>query len=305
MNTIHKIIIISILFFWGFSNINAQKNNGIAYVDLGLPSGNLWATNNIGSSGSYVGKRFTWGDTESSSINYWYDNSSSSYNYKYGNQSLTITKYCSNPALGYQGYSDNLSVLQPEDDAATANWGEGWRIPTYEDWMELISNCTIELVIKGNGWDDKWVVTAKNGNSISLPFSKEGYWSSSLNPEVPIVHGASNWITTVLGCIIVCVLVDDKFVLCVRENQMCCMTLTAKFPSHLSRTRWKPYPIHDYGVILFMSLILMAFFPSMRSVISIRLYLPFATRRMFLSWSWLQLIIILMNSLPVWPIIGA
>ena len=185
MNTIHKIIIISILFFGVFSNINAQKNNGIAYVDLGLPSGNLWATNNIGSSGSYVGKLFTWGDTKSSSNNYWYNNSGSSFNYKYGNQSLTITKYCSNPALGYQGYSDNLSVLQPEDDAATAIWGEGWRIPTYEDWMELISNCTIELVIKGNGWDDKWVVTAKNGNSISLPFSKEGYWSSSLNPEVP------------------------------------------------------------------------------------------------------------------------
>ena len=196
MNTIHKIIIISILFFWGFSNINAQKNNGIAYVDLGLPSGNLWATNNIGSSGSYVGKRFTWGDTESSSINYWYDNSSSSYNYKYGNQSLTITKYCSNPALGYQGYSDNLSVLQPEDDAATVHWGDGARTPTKAEWQELLDNTTVTQAVIDGVLGLQF--TGSNGVSIFLPAAEFGhesymshiencgaYWSSSLNTDAP------------------------------------------------------------------------------------------------------------------------
>jgi hypothetical protein len=195
MNIIHKITIISMLFFGVFSNIYAQKNNGIAYVDLGLPSGNLWATNNIGGKGDYAGYEFAWGDTKSRSYYVWYKNSE--YHYKYGNPSMKITKYCSNPAFGYQGYSDNLTVLQPEDDAATANWGEEWRIPTYEDWMELISNCTIRLVyeeeLKPNSYTTYinggrpmiWKVIGKNGNSISLPFSEHGYWSSSLNPKVP------------------------------------------------------------------------------------------------------------------------
>ena len=55
----------------------------------------------------------------------------------------TLTKYCNNPDYGYNGYIDNLTTLLPEDDAATANWGDGWCMPTYDQWLELKQNTTL------------------------------------------------------------------------------------------------------------------------------------------------------------------
>lgn len=161
------------------------------YVDMGLPSGMKWATCNIGAtSPEDYGDYFAWGETKPKNTYSWS-------NYRYSNGGLfTLTKYCNNPANGYNGYTDNLTTLEACDDAATANWGESWRMPTYRELQELVDVCTSEWVIL-NGVRGR-MFTGPNGNSIFLPathwynFGYEEtnyggeydyggcYWSSSL-----------------------------------------------------------------------------------------------------------------------------
>ena len=92
------------------------------YVDLGLPSGTLWATDAIRNSNG-DGLYFAWGETQG----YTYEQIGEDYtlnNYKYGyidnNDNFIPTKY---------NETDNKTILDPEDDAATANWGAQWKIP--------------------------------------------------------------------------------------------------------------------------------------------------------------------------------
>ena len=138
--------------------------NGHDWVDLGLPSGLKWATCNVGSStpeGS--GDYFAWGETTTKNI-------FSSSNYT---------------------YSDNPTILPSDRDAATANWGVGWRMPTYDEMKELKKNCTVTWTTQ-NGVNGR-LFTGPNGNSIFLPAtgnrsdnslydagSRGHYWSSSL-----------------------------------------------------------------------------------------------------------------------------
>ena len=157
------------------------------YVDLGLPSGLLWATCNVGAeTAEEYGDYFAWGETQPKDYYYW-----STYQYCNGSSS-TLTKYCNNSSNGYNGYTDNLTTLLPEDDAATANWGSDWRMPTNEEWQELYNNTTVTWTTR-NGVDGR-LFTASNGNSLFLPAAgfRNGsylagaggngdYWSSSLN----------------------------------------------------------------------------------------------------------------------------
>ena len=143
--------------------------NGRDYIDLGLPSGTMWATCNVGTD-AYV---YSLGG---------YDD---------------FTKYCTKPEFGYNGFTDNLKTLQPSDDAATVNWGEGWRTPTINEWVELLTKCSYTFTTR-NGVKG-CLFTARNGNSIFLPVRgrigndkssiEDGmgnYWSSSLNTGMPI-----------------------------------------------------------------------------------------------------------------------
>ena len=108
------------------------------YVDLGLPSGLLWATCNVGAtSPEDYGDYFAWGETQPKDTYEW-----STYQYCNGSYN-TLTKYCSNSSYGYNGFTDNLTTLLPEDDAATANWGGNWRMPTKEEFQELYNNTTV------------------------------------------------------------------------------------------------------------------------------------------------------------------
>ena len=156
------------------------------YVDLGLPSGTLWATCNVGANApEEYGDYFAWGETAPKDVYNW-----STYQYCMGSYN-TLTKYCNDPNYGYNGFTDNLTTLLPEDDAATANWGNGWRMPTEGEWQELYSNTTVTL-IQQNGVNG-CLFTAANGNSLFLPAtgyrwdsnldlvgSNGDYWSSSL-----------------------------------------------------------------------------------------------------------------------------
>jgi hypothetical protein len=126
-------------------------------VDLGLPSGTLWATCNVGANApEEFGHQFAWGETAPKETYNWYT-------YKWCEDGL-LTKYCNNSS---DGTVDNKIELDPEDDAAYVNWGPSWRMPTVEQLVELYSNCTQQWTelngVKGI------LVTGPNGNSIFLP----------------------------------------------------------------------------------------------------------------------------------------
>lgn len=121
------------------------------WVDLGLPSGTKWASKNLGAtSESDAGDYFSWGET--SPKDQYTDNS-----YK---------------APKLEWYDDEL---QPEYDAAVAYWGKKWRMPTYEQFKELLNCCDCKYETK----DGVVVFTAvgPNGNYIILPMGgmKKGF----------------------------------------------------------------------------------------------------------------------------------
>jgi len=166
------------------------------YVDLGLPSGTLWATTNIGAdSPEDPGDHFAWGETDGDSSGKT-DFSWSSYKYCEGAE-RTLTKYCSKSEYGYNGYTDTLTELEPEDDAAYTNWGKAWRMPTKDQWVELSEKCTWLWTTTQNGVSCRKVV-GPNGNYILLPIagrwsdsqlgradSHGYYWSCSLHTDYP------------------------------------------------------------------------------------------------------------------------
>ena len=141
------------------------------WVDLGLPSGTLWATCNVGaSSPEEYGDHFAWGETAPKDyygwstykwcINRYYDG----YEWRHN-----LTKYCTNSYQGYKSFYDNKRVLDPEDDAAYVNWGASWRMPTTEQQQELVENCTwTETTL--NGVKGR-LVTGPNGNTIFMPLA--------------------------------------------------------------------------------------------------------------------------------------
>ena len=146
-------------------------HNSYGYVDLGLPSGTLWATMNVGAdSPEDYGDYFAWGETEPKTTytldNYkWYD-----YNEE------IFTKYCTSSNYGNV---DNKTVLDLADDAAHANWGGDWRMPTRAEQDELRTECTWTLHNDGDGY----IVIGPNGNSIILPFAGYGPNDVFVNPH--------------------------------------------------------------------------------------------------------------------------
>ena len=125
------------------------------------------------------GHYFAWGETERKEVYEW-----STYKYSEDNK---MTKYCNISDDGYEGFTDNLTILESGDDAATVNWGSGWRTPTKEQWEELIDNTN-------GAWTTQNEVYGRvfygNGQSIFLPAAGDrdhgSYWSSSLDTNYPI-----------------------------------------------------------------------------------------------------------------------
>lgn len=161
---------------WGDEPVT-PGDPGPEYVDLGLPSGTLWATTNIPG-------YFAWGEITPTELYNWYY-------YKWCKGTFnTLTKYCTNSEYGYNGFIDNKTELDFEDDAAYVNWGPSWRMPTLSQWQELYNRCTWEWTGSGQ------LVTGPNGNTLFLPASGSYehelclgtgeigvYWSSSLDYE--------------------------------------------------------------------------------------------------------------------------
>ena len=158
------------------------------FVDLGLPSGTLWADRNVGAdSPESYGDYFAWGETTTKSTYNW-----STYKWCKGDHSA-MTKYCTYSSFGTV---DNKIVLDLEDDAAYVNMGADWRMPTNDELNELVNNCTWTWTTQSG--TEGYRVTGPNGNSIFLPatgcrydssLSSAGsdgwYWSALLNEFNP------------------------------------------------------------------------------------------------------------------------
>ena len=141
--------------------VNAQqKINGHEYVDLGLSV--KWATCNVGAtSPEEYGDYYAWGETTTKS------DYSSSNCLTYG---LSISQ------LQSQGYIDSEGNLNPQYDAARANWGGTWRMPTKAEMQELEDRCTWRWATQNGVYGRK--VKGPNGNSIFLPYAGYRYGSS-------------------------------------------------------------------------------------------------------------------------------
>lgn len=143
-------------------------------IDLGLPSGKKWAACNLGASTpEEYGAYFAWGEIEPKQTFEWN-------NYKLGNgetdSKIKMTKYCSQSK---RGEVDSRQLLEAADDAAIVLTAGKWRIPTKEEWEELLNGCTWGWVknYNGKGFDMKVGTSKTNGNTILFPFS--GYYNGT------------------------------------------------------------------------------------------------------------------------------
>ena len=136
------------------TTLSAVNANGHEYVDLGLPSGLLWATCNVGAnSPEEYGNYYAWGETETKS-EYTKDNS--------------VTSGLSYSELQSKGYIDEQGNLTLSHDAARANCGDGWRMPTVDEWSDLQVYCTWTWTTQ-NGVKGYKIKSEVNSNYIFLP----------------------------------------------------------------------------------------------------------------------------------------
>ncbi|MCQ2219559.1 MAG: hypothetical protein MJZ33_13945 [Paludibacteraceae bacterium] len=151
----------------GNGHSDTGKVGKYPYVDLGLPSGLKWATYNVGATKpEEYGDYFAWGETKPQADS---DTSYSWATYKWCNGNFySMTKYCSQ---SFNGTVDSLNTLLPEDDAATANWGSAWRMPTDEELDEMIEGCNWEWTkdYNGTGVSGQIGTSETNGNTIFFP----------------------------------------------------------------------------------------------------------------------------------------
>ena len=162
------------------------------FVDLGLPSGLLWAKCNIGAATEMdTGDYFSWGETAPKT--------------KFGKGKY---KFAVGDNFSKYNKCDKLRQLQPEDDAATIILGPWCHMPTRAEWEELIEKCTWEAtkVTMPTATEPivgYWKVTGPNGNHIILPstgfydastlvFRWTDYIASTLNSDLEYVE-ALKW----------------------------------------------------------------------------------------------------------------
>jgi len=140
-------------------------------VDLGLPSGTLWADRNIGAkSPEDFGLYFSWGNIEGHAMGSGYD----------------FDDY--NETKGHELNGD----IDIEHDAARSNMGEPWQMPTKEQFQELVDNCTREWCCE-NGHMGSRFTSKINGKSVFFPAAGLGYGTSILNVGSSGDYWSSSW----------------------------------------------------------------------------------------------------------------
>ena len=155
--------------------VNGQEN-GVDYADLGLPSGTLWATCNVGAtSPEQAGLYFAFGETTGFTAE----------QVEKGVRKFDSASYTASSVSG------NLTL---EQDAARANLGGNWRMPNKAEWKELIENCNVAWMddYNGTGVAGRVFTSKINGNSVFFPAagrcggssvgdvgSRGSYWSAT------------------------------------------------------------------------------------------------------------------------------
>ena len=135
-----------------------MKENGFEYVDLGLPSGTMWATCNVGADKPEdEGLLFQFGRVDG---------------YKYGDSNKFINKNNNSTATSGKTYKRN-DILELDDDAAYVNMGSKWRMPTKCQFKELLDNTTYEVKTI-NGVKGVLFISNINSQHLFIPFA--GYW---------------------------------------------------------------------------------------------------------------------------------
>ena len=161
-------------------------------IDLGLPSGRLWADRNVGAEKETdYGKYFQWGDTTG-----YTDASHSIWDRCPGNGCYSSFNRGSIAAWDAETLSDGR--LKPDFDAATVNMGSKWRMPTHEDYIELINNTNYEVAeingVKGGKFisktdASKYIFLPFAGAAVEGSFTVNGagglIWSSSVDSDYP------------------------------------------------------------------------------------------------------------------------
>ena len=164
-----------------FKRLFCKNNeNGFKYVDLGLPSGTMWATCNVGASRPEdSGLLFQFGRVDG---------------YKYGDSNKFIKKNNIPTTTSGKTYKRN-DILELEDDAAYIHMGGKWKMPTYDQLKELLDNTTYEVKTI-NGIKGVLFISNINGNQLFIPFAGCWYngdfmaagpraymWSSQVHPS--------------------------------------------------------------------------------------------------------------------------
>ena len=184
------VVALSVFAFFFLRKDKIGSYKGHDYVDLGLSV--KWASCNVGADTPWDnGNYYAWAETDTKD-----DYSFKTYKYKTSGDSYTNVKYSKYNTDYYKGVVDNKLRLEESDDAAALNWGGKWRMPTTEEFIELIDNCKWEWTKQGDIWGYK-ITGKKKGyrnNSIFLPAtgwlgsdsnhmcegSKAFYWSNCL-----------------------------------------------------------------------------------------------------------------------------
>lgn len=174
-------------------------------VNLGLSV--MWGSFNIGASEpAGYGQYYSWGESVPKKMYDW-----TNYRWGLGVEYDDIFKYCSVPLLGWDEFTDDLVTLVPEDDVAHLLFGEKWRMPTKEEWEELVENCTrsIDWVDGVRGCRFTSNITGesiflpaaggKTNSSLDYAGTWGYYWSSTLFAERPDLAYIHEFDTIVLG----------------------------------------------------------------------------------------------------------
>lgn len=175
-------------YYGGYNGVSV----GLEYVDLGLPSGLLWAACNVGScTHEGYGTFFAWADTKPTTSYCWShypyaqdpdpsDGDTMHWEYPNDGANLWFTKYNTQDTFKPESFEtpDGITELEDSDDAALANMGAGWRTPTVKEWEELIEGTTpTRDEVNGIGGIRFTSNATNNSNSIFLPFA--GFYSGN------------------------------------------------------------------------------------------------------------------------------
>ena len=149
------------------------NSNGFGYVNLDLPSGTLWAAMNVGASKpSDFGLYFQWGDT----VGYTADQVGKDKQFTWSDYKFTID--IDGSSSNFSKYNTAGESLELADDAANANMGGSWHMPTPTQIQELTANTTSTWTTQ-DGVNGRLFTSKKNGKSIFIP-AAGGAWDGSL-----------------------------------------------------------------------------------------------------------------------------